>query len=500
MLRGSMSLHRMRPGAAAAELRQLLPLLPLREAPSRPSVYSVASLIVFTAHSTTATQSPMNHTRDCPVLSKRLPLSRIGREQSFAAAPCESCVRERVHYVSSVSFCEDFERQCTADGRLPAGTAAAPCVMDPATLPVPVRDALVRSYGSLTKFQEEVVLHATGALSPGCVWVVFSPPTSAGQEGRVSLMSLPGSTVPLVHGVWPLALINVTEERVCTEVATVAEAAGGLETADDIPPWSHAARTAAALGGLTTESAAVQQGCATAAVAARLSSVQSALAAASLCAVDWHFVERQLAAAEAYYASAERAAAQQRRRREKEQVAAVRAMSHLRDSGAVIHASDSVTIASAAPPTGSPTAASGSTSTTPLDAAESFSQAPPSTESVTAADGAKASPADTGAPEGQASPAPEATEAAQPSVTTTAEPRAVQHADGTWEYHYHNGNVTKVRPDGTKVFQTQDLTTTVFVNGDTLFEYPNGTSILDRADGVRVTTYADGTKKEERLR
>ncbi|CAJ1022350.1 hypothetical protein, conserved [Leishmania lindenbergi] len=485
----------MRSEAAAAELRQLLPLLPLTDKRTGVATHSIASLIVSTAYLATAAQSAINHSRDCPVLLKKLPLSLIGKEPSFAARPCVNCVRERVHYVSSVSFCNYFEQKCAEAQHYRERTFSNGVVGD-AALPKLLLEAIERSYGSVSAFKDSVALHSTGVMSPGRLWIVYTPSISGSEHGAVSLLNLPACKVPLVYGLWPLALINMTEGRLCEQIACHSGEGGDAVDSDTAPSWSHAARTPKGLGALATT--AERNHRSGSMVQVRLSAIQSAISEEALCAMNWQFVETQLSSALAYYSSKERTQAQREHRREKEHVAAVRAMSQLKDSGAVIHATDSVRITSSNSFGASP--ASGPSLSTTAVAMSSSAKAECNVlgEASLQATAVTAPSAEATAASTTSSPSQVADDTT--TGATAAEPRTVQQADGTWEYHYRNGNVTKVFPDGTKEFQTEGLTTTVFVNGDTLFEYPNNTSILDRADGVRVTTYADGTKKEERLK
>ncbi|CAG9581854.1 conserved hypothetical protein [Leishmania major strain Friedlin] len=485
----------MRPEAAAAELRRLLPLLSFAGRRTGAATHSVASLIVSTAYSATAARSVTNHSRDCPVLSKKLPLPLIGKESSFAARPCLNCVRERVHYVSSLSFCDYFEKKC-AEAQHYRNGASSNGVVGTAALPKLLLEAIERSYGSVAAFKDSVMLHSTGAMSPGRLWIVYTPPISGSEHGAVRLLNLPACKVPLVHGLWPLAVINMTEKRLCEQIACRSGKGGDAVDADDAPAWRHAARTRKTLGALATTEEGNDRAGNVAQV--KLSSIQSAIAEEALCAMNWKFVETQLTSALAYYSSKERTQTQREHRKEKEHVAAVRAMSQLKNSGAVIHATDSVTI------TSSNSFVASSASEPNLSAAAAVTSSSAKAENSALGE-ANTQTAAVAAPSAEATAANTASNSAQPADNTAtgaaaAEPRAVQQADGTWEYHYNNGSVTKALPDGTKVFQTESLTTTVFVNGDTLFEYPNNTSILDRADGVRVITYADGTKKEERLK
>ncbi|GET92162.1 hypothetical protein, conserved [Leishmania tarentolae] len=485
----------MRPEAAAAELRRLLPLLSFTGRGTGAAMHSIASLIVSTAYSSTAAQSVTNHSRDCPVLSKKLPLSLIGKEPSFAARPCLNCVRERVHYVSSVSFCDYFEKKC-AEGQQHGRRASSNGIFGADALPKFLLETIERSYGSVSAFKDSVMLHSTGAMIPGRLWIVYTPPIGGSEYGSLSLLNLPACKVPLVHGLWPLAVINITEKRLCEQIACRSGKGGDAVGTDSTPAWSHAARVLQTLGALAATAEGNHRAESVAQI--KLSAIQFAITEEALCAMNWHFVEMQLKSALAYYSSKERTQAQREHRKEKEHVAALRAMSQLKDSGAVIHATDSVTITSSnsfgASPAGEPNRASAAAVTSSLERTESNCLGEISTQTATVAtSSAEATTANTAYNSVW-------TDDNTATGPTASEPRTVQQADGTWEYHYNNGNVTKVLPDGTKVFQTENLTTTVFVNGDTLFEYPNNTSILDRADGVRVTTYADGTKREERLK
>ncbi|KAK7198434.1 hypothetical protein NESM_000803300 [Novymonas esmeraldas] len=498
MLRGRSGCLKMRVDMAAAELRRLVPLLPTSKVASSGASQSIASLIVSTSFSATAARSAANHARDCPVLAKTLPLSQISKERSFVERPCVTCVRERVHYVSSASFCDDFGRRCV-------GTANAR-PLEAAALPAGVLQAVERSYGSVSALNDTVVLHAAGAMGPGRLWIVYAPPKSTEAHGAMRVLSLPACRVPLVHGLWPLAVIDMTEGRLCGEVARRWNNDDEAAEEDSPPSWSRAGRSPAALGSVATVTRTAHRQPSMARI--RLPALQGAVAEEAMRSMNWQFVETQLTAALDYYSSQQRTRTQEEHRKKCEQVAAVRAMEQVKDSGAVLRATDSVTITSS----GTAGASSAVRNVTTLPAASTTSSASPDTGSAAHGEtGSRTAEATDGHTEGSvgsaASETGPAADSATPGIAVptaaaadTTEPRSVQQADGTWEYHYNNGDVTRVYANGTKVFLTESLTTTVFTNGDTLFEYPDKTTILDRVDGVRVKTFADGTRKEERLR
>lgn len=504
MLRSNTRFLLIRAEVASVELRRLLPLLPSSGQGSPLVAQSVASVIVSTAFSSTLKHLPGSHSRDCPVKAKLLPLSRVGIEPSFASRPCINCVRERVHYLASVVFCEYFEQRCTGTA---ATSASGKRELAQGSTKL-LEKEVEASFGSLSALKESLQQLSHSTMSPGRLWIVYSPTTADQPRGSVNVLSLPGCKVPLAHGLWPLAVVNLSEERICDELERCAgsrTSQTAVSAAAQPPAWSHAARTPSAAATVLGSTEHTPRGLASERI--QLGDLQAAVAARALNAMNWIFVEDQLASALAYYNSAERVNTRQGYRRGKEQLAAVRAMSRLKDSGAVIHAADSVTISSSQPITsaaeGAKESATSSTATTEIrevaaqeaagaaaasDSASAFSTAPAAEDKFVRQASSFSR---------EVSPA---VPAAAAGTGAALGPRPVQQADGTWEYHYDNGDITTVRKDGTKIFQAKELTTTVYSNGDTLFEYPNNTSILDRADGMRVTTYADGTKKEERLR
>lgn len=510
MLRACTRVCFLRAEIASAELRRLLPLLPSASSGIAPVAQTVASLLISTSFTDTTAHSPLSHSRDCPVTAKALPLSRVSTEPSFASRPCISCVRERVHYLASVVFCADFERRCTTAGSY--GGAVGHSASDAAEL---LTKEVEASFGSLHALKERVEELSSGAMSAGHLWIVYGPHGTDTKAGGVNVLNLPGCKVPLAHGLWPLAVVDLSEERVCDELERRTMEARTRETGDsrvEAPAWSHAARNPSAVRQPLGNDATFP--CNGAVERMNLSDLQTAVARRALNAMNWSFVEEQLASALAYYNSAARSTKQQEHRKEKEQMAAVRAMGRLKDSGAVIHAVDTVTISSAhssgsaegieAEPAALSDAARSATATgaePTADVGPGASEAAlRDTTAGAGADGAASSASGAQASEKRASGKVSPHESEASEASASSEPVPVQQPDGTWEYRYASGDVTKVRKDGTKVYQTKELTTTVFANGDTLFEYPNSTSILDRADGMRITTYADGTKREERLR
>ncbi|KPA82091.1 putative mitochondrial hypothetical protein [Leptomonas pyrrhocoris] len=491
---------------ASAELRKLLPLLPLKSHGSTSSSFSVAALITSTAFANTMNHSSVSHSRDCPVLAQALPLSRIGSEPSFTSRPCVNCVRKRVHYLASVVFCDDFEQRCSAGDARHQSVSRKEANKVTTTTPRVLERGVAASFGSLSALQQSVQQLSNAAMSPGRLWIVYGSSTVAQSGGNIDVLSLPGCKVPLAHGLWPLAVVNLSEERLCDELERHVKSGGDRIAVDaeaQPPAWSHAARTPGAAAAMSVDvGRGVHDG---AFEHINLSDLLAAIARRALDNMNWGFVEEQLASAQAYYNSAERANTRQEHRKGKEQLAAMRAMSRLKDSGAVIHAADSVTISSSHPvgPAAETakesvllsTTAQAASTTAAVNAETSMSAAQDASGAAGAASSAAAS-----AVEGESAGEKSSSGGEFSSDAAAAEPRPVLKPDGTWEYHYDNGDVTKVRKDGTKIFQTKGLTTTVYGNGDTLFEYPNSTSIMDRADGVRITKYADGTTREERLK
>jgi superoxide dismutase len=504
MFRGYTRILLLRADIASAELRRLLPLLPLKNHDSAFSTQSVASLIVATAFANTMSNLPVAHSRDCPVLAKTLPLSRVSVEPSFATRPCESCVRERVHYLASVMFCDDFEQRCFAASTHRDGTNCD-AANKATTTPKPLEKEVKACFGSLAAFKKNFYQLSSSAMSPGRLWFVYSPSLENKPGGSLNLLCLPGCKVPLAHGLWPLAVVNLSEERLCDELERLTKSARSIDAKHQEgqpPAWSHAARSPSANAGMPHHIGG--RLCGGEVVDLNLSNLQRNVVEKALDAVNWLFVEEQLVSALTYYNSGERASTKQSYRKGKEQLAALRAMSRMRDSGAVIHAADSVTISSSqvAEATVELEKDNVSLSSPAQNTTRKTTDAPTTTAGV------QENVANTGSAQTfSSSPAASAMTAESANAETSSTeaaagssgPRPVQQPDGTWEYHYDNGDVTKVRKDGTKVFQTKDLTTTVYSNGDTLFEYPNNTSILDRADGMRITTYADGTTREDRL-
>ncbi|KEG11844.1 hypothetical protein DQ04_02221060 [Trypanosoma grayi] len=271
---------------------------------------------------------------------------------------------------------------------------------------------------------------------------------------------MPCNRAPLVQGLWPLAVVNMTESALLAKMT----AETGPASAHVTPPsWSRAARNPPAAAATRVAAATVEDD---------LAAIRAQVALEAVANMNWGFVLQQWQKAEAYYTSADREEKIGAHRAKLERNAALEAMKKLHDSGATILMSDTVEIT---------TPAAGGRGSGTSGVVENAPQKEGQAQTADAAQESKTGAAATGA-------------------VAEQDPQCTHLADGTWQYTYRNGDVTLLRPDGTRVFKKSDLTTTVFSDGSTLYAYPNNTSILDRADGVRVTTFADGTIQEERIK
>ncbi|RNF12139.1 superoxide dismutase, Fe-Mn family [Trypanosoma conorhini] len=437
-----------RAACVASELQKLVPaLLPLLDPPvANGETVSAAHLIAATGH--TSRRNDV-HLPDCPVLARALPLTALADHGAFLKRPCRSCLKRRVHFLSSEHFCMNLEENCSrGDGSVPAEWESI----------------AAKQLGSFARLSEEFVLYAKSRREPGWTWLVYDKERLESQ--RLVVVNFPANRVPLELGLWPLAVINMTESRLMAAI----EAKATRTVAESPPaPWSRAARNPLAAATLTTTVAGTTVA-ATDAIGGLdgdLCSIRAQVAQEAVLEMNWDFVLRQWKQAERYYTSVERENKIRAHRTKMEREAALAAMSKLRDSGATILTSDTVEITVA----GGNTAAKQDSQHQTVSAQatqENTSKEPKEEKAAVAAD--------------------------------NQDPHSAQLEDGTWQYTYQNGDVTLLRTDGTKVFKKSDLSTTVFADGSTLYEYPNNTSILDRVDGVRVTTFADGTRKEERYK
>lgn len=406
-----------RANSAAAELRKSLPLFG-RVFPDYVGL-SVAALSSVTTHLPADLDSSL-HSAECPVILRRLPLSRITEEPCFTSNPCPVCLRQRLNYLASVVFCHDFEQRCEKS--------------ESADVPKPLLDVVEMQFGSLFSLTEELKSFVTSSTAPGRVWVV-----NDGEHIRI--IKLPTNNVPLAFGLWPLFVVNATEERLCAALAR--SIASDTSHGDVSPSWSRASR-----GNKNVRSPKMGLTCGS------LSEARALLAQHAIDVANWPFVNDQLFKARRYFLSSERRAAREKHRMKMEDDAAVQVLSHLKDfSGAE----------------------------------KSFSIVNRVHESQK---GANIATADLPG---------ENHVGAEPDVSEAAgdDPQAVQHDDGSWEYRYKSGDVTFIYADGSKLFKTSNLTTTVGSDGRTLYEYSNNSSILDYPDGRRVITFPDGSTKEE---
>ncbi|CBH10665.1 hypothetical protein, conserved [Trypanosoma brucei gambiense DAL972] len=427
----------------ARELHRLLPaLLPLLDPPV-PTGASVcaAHLIVATGH---VSKQREPHMSNCPVLERKIPLSEIASDDNFLKHPCVPCLKHRINFLASEDFCYDFVERCGC------GTDGA--------LPPEWRCIVERQFGSMAALVEELVIHASNRREAGWTWLVYDAQQAG--ERPLLVVNMPAQRSPLLLGLWPLAVVNVTEAVLVEAVR--AESSGSVAAAPP-PPWCRAARAS-----LYDTKAAAEAFAMTApmseGVGKKLSEIREKVARDAVSRMNWGFILQQLKKAETYYASSDRGEKIRVHRMKLEREAVTKAMSGLRDSGATFLTHDTVEV-----------------TTTP-----SANSEPSSPERVPGVQAKQ--------------PQTEGMDPCKNKASAEPDPKCTQLPDGTWQYSYRNGDVTLLKPDGTRVFRKRELTTTAYPDGSMLFQYANNTSILDRADGVRVTTFEDGTTKEEMIR
>nr|CCC90224.1 conserved hypothetical protein [Trypanosoma congolense IL3000] len=411
----------------SVELKKLLPvLLPLLDPPLSTGVaVSAAHVIVATGHTSRRREL---HQPNCPVLARLLPLSEVSNDDAFLRRPCLPCLSHRAHFLASEDFCHSLVKRCTRRVACP--------------VPAEWKGIVSRQFASEAALEAELVFRAANRREAGWTWLVYD--NQRPEEQRLVVVNMPGNRTPLLLGLWPLGVVDMTDK------AVVAAARTALNTisAPLAPPWSRAARNPSC----SATTSLVGNGC-----IQRLSTVREKVAREAVLQMDWDFILQQWKEAEVYYASNSRTEKIRTERARKEREVAVNALSKLRDSGTTILMSDTVEV----------------TATT------------------------EGSMAASSKPQERVQGEPRSVEGSNDN-TTEPDPKCTQLPDGTWQYLYRNGDVTFLKPDGTRIFRKSNLTTTAYIDGSTLYEYPNNTSILDRADGIRITTFADGTKKEER--
>ncbi|EPY27137.1 hypothetical protein AGDE_10916 [Angomonas deanei] len=380
------------------------------------------------------------HSADCPVVNKRLSICALAHEKSFLNRPCTTCVNHRVHFLASEVFCRDFEKKCHA--QTPSSALRE-------VMPAELVKLLEKQFTSIENFEKEVLLFATSGRTPSRTWLVTN------ETGAVSLINLSGNTTPLVFGFWPLAVFNTTEERLCRRLlekshhlpSSVEEA----PSASAPPSWSRAARNPASV--VARQPLRDEETLPT----ASLQETRLAVTREGLTHTNWDFIWSQVKSAEQYYKSDARTQATVKRRQKLEQAAAAKALRQLRDSGTSIMASDTVqikgTIDVPVPP--------------PKEAKKPQAPAKKPVEEQPAA----------------AAPAKESTPAEAAPAAASDEPKSHQREDGAWVFTYSNGDVAVEHADGKKEFFRKDVTTTMYVDGTVLHQYPNRSSILERPDG-----------------
>ncbi|CCW60535.1 unnamed protein product [Phytomonas sp. EM1] len=454
-------------------------------------------MVVATTFASSRTLASVFHTPGCPFYSRQLPLTELTGKTILQAKICVSCLKKEVHFLSSEAFCDDMEMRCHGEN------------FEVEQVPQQLLSKLTNDYGSFSLFVDDLLFFSCNQASPGRTWVVFD-------GEKISIMNLPSNTVPLVYGLWPLALINMSERYLCDEILALSTQAESTTHASSQsvqrPFWSRAARNPFSMKSASRHylsplsAVCIEDG------DERLDKIRTNVAKKSVNSMRWSFVNNQLIEATNYFSSPGRRTARSEFRAKQEKELSLLALRNYKEHTDTIKglsdATDTAHSISANTLKHSDNSHGVNNHSKGLNlngrAAEvegnyhdfETSEAKrKDTNKISASSEERKEESDQ-----ERVPSFISSENANANTTTqydSPDPKTIQHADGSWEYQYQNGDRTFLRTDGTKVFQTEGVTTTVRTDGSTLFEYPNGSSILDRFDGIRITTYPDGTSKEE---
>eukprot|EP00796_Vickermania_ingenoplastis_P007211 gene7211-5068_t len=412
---------------AFAEVKKLVPLL------ANPSAHetkrlSVAAFIAATAHAASTAHDPLSHAKDCLVARQVVPLPRIASNKEFMDRPCQTCLSLRVHHLSSGIFCSQFSRKCDA--------------LVPNSIPPSLQEEIEKSFGSVEGCRKEVINFATSCIGSGRTWMAVEP-----AQRKIVLVNMPNSDVPLTMNLWPLAVVDMTEEVLSR---TVQDSVTRLSHEQNVAPWSRAARTHRNMA-ISNERKRFS-----------LAEAREHVGNQAWNKLNWEFVDSQLRQALTYYGSKNRELASAHWREKRERIA------------------KGITESSQ----------TSSRNATPRDEMSEEAQGRSSVANKLNLNNA-------------AQPTP-------PTVanpTQNDEPEAIHHPDtGAWEYVYKNKKrtfryedgtnvfvdgetTTTVKPDGTEIYEQNGIRTTVSPDKSTLFEYPDGSSNMGgREDRCTVSS------------
>lgn len=455
--------------STACEIRKLVPSLDvIRTSKCNLKNISIATLIIATSHNQARYENPDFHISDCPVTNGCIPLSLISSSDEFLGRPCQTCLTSRIHHLASRAFCFDFREKCTASSSQ--------------TVSPPLKAAIEESFGTIAAFEKQLLLFATSGLRPGRTWIVFNSATS-----KVDLLNLSGYDVPLSFGLWPLGVVDMSEESLCNEISSHFMLRDSIsnegKSKATVLPWTRAARNSVVASANYVNSMTKSL--------PNLQEIRMRVARSSVARLQWMFLHTQLTAAQSYYSHESRSVSQEAWKEEQKAAAMKRALGSLRSVDKEAHFSaKSVSVERDGP----------------LDAVNASSCLVPSesrasrvSEDIPDRSGATKNAKNTEKTEGETYPDSFGSlpDSSQQAITSTEDPRVVEHANtGVWEYIYQNGNRTFVYPDGVKVYEEKNIKTTVHADGSTTFEYSDGMKIY-QSGNRRITTFPDGSKKEE---
>lgn len=410
--------------------------------------------------------------------------------------PCKHCLRRRLNFLASDHFAHGLHWNSVLPTENASNHLSNQAIYQ-----------LVRaSFGSVRAMEDTLAEFAVNRRDGGFTWLVYNPqagagtaanPKAAGADaaaaegtaaGRLEVVNLPGSTSPVVLGLWPVLCINMTTTTIAaTHIA--AEAAHAAGTDVQAPSWSRAARN--------PSSAATRQSTTTT-FDATLSDVRRAAATKQCRSLDLAFFEAQTQAAIAYFSSPEYAKATAERR----QQLAVEAQTKLAKSfdNVELEAINEMKLAArkAAAAKESERAAkakaeAGSAATSTAAASADAKKAASSDDAAATASAAAPSE-EPAAPVAEKAPEPDGDTIVAQGMCEDGVTSYVTRYNGITSYGYQNGTSTDVYPDGRQISYTPDLTTTTHPDGTVHYLYANGATVEIRPDG---TKYVNGELSAE---
>lgn len=437
---------------------------------------SSAELIHLTAFSPSVMVHGRNdvhqHDPKCPIAAGEMSITTMASRDpnTFSAPPCQHCIRRRLNFLAS----EHFAHGLHWNSIMPRPNATNH-INNPR-----IYHLVKESFGSMRGLEDTLAEFAVNRRDAGFTWLVYNPNASnpnvyqnnnhmqSSQQqsdvptGRLEAVNLPGSTSPVVLGMWPIACINVTTET----IVDAFNEANQVADTSKAPSWSRASRNPSSSGTQQSTAPVNEQ---------TLTDLRRASATKQCQSLDIAFIEAQLGAALDYFASPEYTAAAQQRQADLTRTAQQTVVKSF--DNVEMETVRSLKQATAAQDAAAKTAAAAAAAKASTDA----------TATLAAATSATSSTVDPVPDKAEEGPSPDTIVAE--GMCDDGTTRYTTRQNGIVTYSYANGTTTDVYPDGRQVAYTSGLTTTSYPDGTVHYLYANGATVEIRPDG---TKYVNG--------